>query len=363
MQKRLLSLLMILCLIAALPIGCRKAEPEPAEASAAPTEAQTVEPTEAPTEAPTESPTEEPIEAPTPEPIAERGYRFADHEEAADLLLSERGYYENLSQNDMNYRLQKLDATLPELEAFVRTQTRDYTDAEKAAIDDAMQYILAECEARGYHLPSLEDVVFCKTTMHEESDAGAYTHGTKIFFGEAVMPWATDPDPYTQQYFRYLLAHELFHCLTRNNPDFRADLYGILGFTVVEEDYIFPQEIKDVIISNPDVGHHNSYAAFEINGEMKNCVVVFTADPFEQPGDSFFNTMKTGLVPIDTLDTMYSSEDAKNFWDVFGRNTDYVIDPEETLADNFGFLLSYGVQMGYASPDLIKAMDNYLKTR
>ena len=33
-------------------------------------------------------------------------YRFADAKEAAELLLSNRGYYDNLTQNDLNYRMQ-----------------------------------------------------------------------------------------------------------------------------------------------------------------------------------------------------------------------------------------------------------------
>ena len=367
MRKRLFSLLLILCLMATLPMGCRKAEIGPLEATAAPTLAPqaTQAPAQPSTQAPqaTQPPTQGPTAAPMEAETAARGYRFADHEEAADLLLAERRYYEGLSQNDLNYRLQKMDATLKELESYVRTQTRDYSEGEKAAIDKAMQYILASCEERGYRLPSLEDVVFAKTTMHEESDAGAYTHGTKIFLGEVLMPYAMSDDLNLQAYFRYILAHELFHCFTRNDPDFRGDMYAILGFTVVEEDFVFSREIREAIISNPDVGHHNSYAAFEIGGQLINCAVVFTAAPFQQPGDSFFSTMQTGLVPIDQLDVMYSSEDAVNFWDVFGRNTDYVIDPEETMADNFGFLLAYGTDMDYQTPELIKAMDAYLKAR
>lgn len=50
-------------------------------------------------------------------------YRFADAEEAAELLLSNRNYYDNLTQNDLNFRMQKLDATLTELEALAAQQT------------------------------------------------------------------------------------------------------------------------------------------------------------------------------------------------------------------------------------------------
>ena len=51
--------------------------------------------------------------------------------EAAELLLSNRDYYDHLNQNDLNFRMQKADATLEELEAFAAAQTLDLTDAEK----------------------------------------------------------------------------------------------------------------------------------------------------------------------------------------------------------------------------------------
>ena len=290
-------------------------------------------------------------------------YRFADAGEAAELLLSNRSYYENLSQNDMNYRIQKLDATLEELEAFAAEQTRDYTEDEKVAIDEAVSAIELVCAERGYTLPATEGIVFAKTTMLEECGAGGYTHGTQIYLGERLISAClTSEDPEWRHYLPEIVAHELFHCLTRNHPDFREAMYGILGFTVEAEDYAFPQSIRDVIISNPDVGHHNSHAAFEIGGEMKECAVIFTTDkPFEKPGDSFFTGMATGLVPIDDLNTLYTADDAANFWDVFGRNTEYVVDPEETMADNFSFVLTKGLDADYETPEIIEGIDAYLK--
>ncbi len=293
----------------------------------------------------------------------EFGYRFADAKEAAKLLLGNRDYYDNLTQNDLNFRLQKLDGTLEELEALAAEQTRNYTDAEKARIDQSMALIRKNCAERGYTLPPTDDIVFAKTTMHEECDAGAYTHGTQIYLGEDMMKYSFVDNPEIQQYFDTIVAHELFHCLTRNHPDFRAAMYAILGFTVVEDDYEFSPEIRNQIIANPDVGHHNSYAAFDINGQMTNCVVVFTTPkPFAKAGESFFDVMVTGLVPIDDMTTMYTADEAANFWDVFGRNTDYVIDPEETLADNFADTMIYGVDgKDYKTPEIIRAIDALLK--
>ena len=291
------------------------------------------------------------------------GYRFADAKEAAELLLGNRDYYDNLTQNDLNFRLQKLGGTLEELEALVAQQTRDFTDAEKARIDQSMTLIQQNCAERGYTLPPMDDIVFAKTTMHEECDAGAYTHDTQIYLGERMMQYGFNDDPAVQAFFDTVVAHELFHCLTRNHPDFREAMYAILGFTVVDDDYVFAPEIRDMIIANPDVGHHNSYAAFDINGRMTNCVVVFTTQkPFAQAGDSFFDEMVTGLVPIDDMTTMYTADEAANFWDVFGRNTDYVIDPEETLADNFADAMIHGLDgKDYKTPEIIRAIDALLK--
>ncbi len=293
-------------------------------------------------------------------------YRFTDADEAAELLLSNRSYYENMNQNDLNFRMQKKDAALEELEAMVMEQTLDFTDAEKAAIDSAMTVIRKNCADRGYILPATDGLVFAKTTMKEECYAAAYTHGTQIYLGKQILRYGLSDVPAEQVLFQEIIAHELFHCLTRNHPDFRKDMYGILGFTVVEEDYDFPQTISDTIISNPDVEHHNSYASFEINGEMKDCTVIFTTlRPFEKPGDSFFRSMVTGLVPVDDLSVMYISEEAENFWDVFGKNTIYVIDPEETLADNFAYIMIFGLDgsgyMTYETPEIIESIDAYLK--
>ncbi|MBQ3304977.1 MAG: hypothetical protein IJH03_10630, partial [Clostridia bacterium] len=131
------------------------------------------------------------------------GYRLADADEAARLLLSNRDYYDNLNQNDLNFRMQKLDATLEELEAFAAQQTLDYTDAEKARIDQSLALIQKNCAERGYLLPPLDDIVFAKTTMAEECDAASYTQGTKIYIGQSVFDsiLADPDDPSIQEKF------------------------------------------------------------------------------------------------------------------------------------------------------------------
>ena len=145
-------------------------------------------------------------------------YRFADAGEAAALLTANEAYYDNLSQNDINYRLQKLDGTLEELKAYAAAQTLDFTDEEQATIDDAMAAIEQVCDEHGYALPPTDGIVFAKTTMLEECDAGAYTHGTQIYLGQRLLSYALSDDADSVHTFRQIIAHELFHCLMRNHP-------------------------------------------------------------------------------------------------------------------------------------------------
>ena len=164
---------------------------------------------------------------------------------------------------------------------------------------------------------------------------------------------------------KHLVFHELFHCLTRSNPDFRRDMYSLIHFTVQDEDFPIPPGVFEYHISNPDVEHHNAYATFRIDGKDIDCFTDFvTTRHFEKEGDSFFETGTTALIPVDGTDTYYTPAQAENFDEIFGKNTDYVIDPEECMADHFALTMNYGMEgpegKGYPNPEIIEGILNYL---
>ena len=92
-------------------------------------------------------------------------------------------------------------------------------------------------------------------------------------------------------------------------------MYQLIHFTVQDEDFPIPPSVEEYFISNPDVEHHNAYATFEI----------------------------------------------------LGKNTDYVVDPEECMADNFGFLIAYDKDgpegKGYPNPEIIEGIRSYLQQK
>ena len=285
-------------------------------------------------------------------------YRFADAEEGKRLKMENVEYFDGLNQCDLDFRLQKKGGTLDEFKTLAASQLVDFTEEEKQALDWAMAELERRIAKQGIKPPASEEIIFIKSNMKDEDEASAYTHGTQIYLGKSFTARLLSEDQELRDEGVYILGHELFHCLTRSNPDFRASMYKIISFDVQDEDYVFGPDVAERIISNPDVEHHNSSALFTIGGEQKRCTVVFYAKKFfEKSGDNFFDYGGTGLVPVDDTNTLYDSEEASDFWEVFGKNTDYVIDPEEAMAENFGFLVGYGRDgKNYETPQIIDAI-------
>lgn len=288
-------------------------------------------------------------------------YHFADKEEAVSCYLSNEDYLNGLSTYDIQYRIQDKNGTAEEVKEFGASQMEEFTEEEKASIQKLFEEMQADLKNNGYTLPDLQEITLIKSTQEEECGSGAYTHGTQIYLGQIVTDYICSDDESNRLLGKSLLWHELFHCLTRSDPDFRKDMYNIIHFTVQDQEYEIPPSVYEKFLSNPDVEHHNAYASFKINGENVDCFAALIATkPFEKEGDSFFNCFSTALVPTDGSDIFYMPEDAENFWEIFGRNTDYVIDPEECMADNFSFAMTYGSDgINYGSPEIIKAiLDN-----
>ena len=301
-------------------------------------------------------------------------YTFASKTEGMAELMSNERYYNSLNQADLDWRLHKTGATLDELKSFAKAQVTEFTDEQKAAIKKGIAVIEERLTALNIRLPLPKNITFVSTTAKEESGSTAYTHKTSIYLGPGAFKWmSSKPDDRVAFYsFVSALAHELFHCLTRNDADFRKTMYGLIGFTVMDHELELKGENKNMILANPDVEHIDNYAEFTINGQKRKCelIVLYTktweeaSAAVEDPSQlTFFRYFRQVLVPIDATDTNYDISTVPDFWEKVGRNTEYVFAPEECLADNFSYAITYGLNgMEYKTPELIQKIITTLQS-
>ena len=314
-------------------------------------------------------------------------YRFASQEEGQQLKLVNTSYFEALTQNDIDWKLQSSGQSLEEFKAVAAEQIREFSEEEKKAISKVMDFIEGRAAELGFRLPVSGEIIFIKTDMGDEGHMGGYTQKNEIYLSadEAeylARAFQADPEfdadylEYLIHFGRGLISHEVFHCLTRNNAEFREAMYGLIGFKVMDHDVAFGPTVRNLLLQNPDVEHNDCWGEFTIDGQKRRCALVavypgtYAEAAADDPDANFYACMQSVLVPLDAPDTMIPIEDVPGFYDVMGRNTDYICVPEECLAENFSFLISYGffgrydltldtrkvLFVPYATPALIRSI-------
>ncbi len=290
---------------------------------------------------------------------AQINLHYIDANEARTLLSKEDATTRQWSRFNYEARLGKKGGTRQELMCFIADQARDWSKEDKQRMQEAADSLNSHIKALNLSLTLPQEIRILKTTMAEEGGAGGYTRMDYIVVEEQIARMKP-------QQASYLLAHELFHVLTRNNPDFREKMYKLIGFNIVPEEFEVPADLRDVVITNPDVNRFDSYARFRIKSEERPCAMLIYANkPYE--GGSFFNYLTIGLMPLkdgkaeqkDGKTVIYGIKDAENFFEQVGRNTNYIINPEEILAENFAFLLTRKPVSG--TPELIEKMRQALQ--
>ena len=163
-------------------------------------------------------------------------WRFASAVEGKELLQRNDAYYNRLNRNDISYRLQKKNGNVEELKSFAASQVKEFTVEEKNLVNETVEWFLLMCKEKGYNLPSMGEIVFIRSTLYDEFGASGYSTGMQIYLGDELFFRLNGDDEQAKIKFKHTLIHEIFHCMTRSNPDFREAMYGIINFKVDEKE-------------------------------------------------------------------------------------------------------------------------------
>ena len=194
-----------------------------------------------------------------------------------------------------------------------------------------------------------------KTTGSEEGGA-AYTRQNAIIFpaGNSSVEG---------------ILHELFHVMTRHAPHIREPLYNIIGYRPCNEVEL-PDSLLDRKITNPDAYHSNFFIEVSIEDVLTKVMPVLYSETDQYSGGKLFGYLTFRLMAVEIVDgicqplsdeaepVLFDTSQVSNFHEQIGHNTGYIIHPEETIAENFTYMVTQ--RQDLPDPEIIDSVREVL---
>ena len=288
-------------------------------------------------------------------------------EEAKQAIIDETDpFFAKLTHLEMSLRLDEDVMELPREEAlakyraFLQENVTDWKPIELAKLRIALPQIAREARKLTPNLLP-KKWRFIRTTGREESGA-PYTRGDCIVLPEMLVASLVTQDQGTFEKLVVrdlaklgrLLIHEMFHIYTRNHPAARDELYAAIGFKPIPA-VTLPRDIDAIRLTNPDgPGWEHAITVKHPHEEKSTRAILLLTSkaPKFQPGYmGVLPVLSFHLYPITDGDNptlvrheaghivRWNPNAVPNFAEQVGRNTGYIIHPDEILADNAAMLV------------------------
>ena len=228
---------------------------------------------------------------------------------------------------------------------FLADTVQPWPPSQVGRWQQAVDAVLARATALRVPLPP--EVLLVNSDGRDAANA-AYTRGRAIVLPTQTLP-ASEPDRTDP----FLVAHELFHVVSRHDPGLADRLYALVGFEPVAP-LQWPAAWLEARIANPDAPFDRHAMRLAIDGRDALVMPLLVANRTElQAGETFFSVMELRLLEVTAspgAPTLPVLRDGEPVWHApqrlpayvarLGGNTGYIIHPEEVLADNFAQLVT-----------------------
>ena len=291
--------------------------------------------------------------------------KFATIEEGRALVATSDTFLKSLSRFDRQVRLKTDgDATEAALIESIKSEVVDWDGVSQKLVVESIERLRPKLTP--FNLPLPRTTLLIQMSGREEANA-AYTRGAAILLPKERILKAK-PDAIDR-----LLLHELFHVLSRHAPELRRDLYRIIGFEVCEP-ITLPPLLADIKLTNPDAPLIDCVITLTEGDETFHAAPILysSSDKYDAVNKPplfkylVFRLMKVEQhegrwrpLLIDGGPVLIAPEKSKSFSDQIGQNTNYIIHPDEILADYFVHLILQTEKL--ASPQIVERMGERLK--
>lgn len=295
--------------------------------------------------------------------------RFASVDEARQLLATPDDWLR--VTGDVQRRTLMGRDTPASLEDFARWQADNvlpWTADTLARWQKALAQLAPRLNALDLPLPP---VLLLVRSTGQESAQTPHTRANAI-----VLPEQADLQGFSDS---ELLAHELFHVLSRAQPALATRLYALLGFEPVGE-LRWPPAWGELRIADADAPHLRHAMKLHAAGPggaerwVMPVVVAARTRADRAKGETIEHLMDTRLLLVEPgaageatqpllqhgQPQWLTLQQAPEYLQRLGGNTDYVLHPEETMADNFMLWVSGRT---VPNPALLRQLAQVLRTR
>lgn len=274
-----------------------------------------------------------------PAPAAGTEFVFASAEQGARILAGRDGFFEAMAPAEIRLRAVRPGrATREGLRAQFAAGALDWDGAERRAWQASLDRLEPRLGAWSALLP--ERVLLVRVRGSVE-DGIPHTRANAI-----LLPVGTGHLRAARRDF--ILAHELFHLLTRIRPSRHDSLYALIGFRPCR--LTLPAELRSRRITNPDAPEERHY--LQLAGAGGAYVPLQLARPVAAPPPALAESLDFQLLRVDVAGGICTPRRRGGSWElvapsalpglaaVTGPNSDYFAHPEELMADNFALLLT-----------------------
>ena len=298
-------------------------------------------------------------------PVLAADFEFATSDEAVSILTAQDEVLSRFGALEIGVRLQsETDQSMDSLIARFTAAAMEYTDEEKARIN-----ALLEAEAGNLALlePLLPETIYFIRTDASIDGGFPHTRANAIVYPGDMSDMADDQ-------FRVIFYHELYHVLSRHNAEQRDEVYALLSY----QPCVFepPADLYARRLTNPDAPVSEHYIPLLL--EAGDGVLPYLYLPeggYSASRDGGFGSyFGFGLIAVDITDgrcdavmddagevLILDPGTAPGFLEAIGRNTGYIIHPEETMADNFVLWMTGGTDM--PNPEIVERVRDWHTAR
>lgn len=290
---------------------------------------------------------------------------FYDKDEAYQF---HKTYVDSFTRLDMTLQLKNAYEELTDKQVaekydhFLKTNLVDWKGKEKRYLIKRLEKIIAVIDSISPEI--IPDTInFIQTSGNIQYNA-SFTLENVISINSGLIPpsllaWIG----FIKREVELVLAHEMFHIYSRNNPQKRKELYKLIGFSEFELCEL-PENLKSRLLTNPDEMHVPLSYKISLLDPSSNtneefCLVILSKYSSYQGRKgfiSYFNIlmgyMESKLIKLeydkdcykmvtDSSNNVveYYKDDIPEFWQKIGLPHSYTLSPEEILAQDFRFLI------------------------